>query len=107
MTESPRSVAELDFKPLQDVFPSPRDWRDHLIYQLLIDRFDDTGDHPPYHPNECKRGRDEKNACTFQGGRIKGITRRLDYINGLGCTAVWVSPPFKNRQDDCSACHGY
>ena len=107
MTQPPRSVAELDFKPQHDVFPSPRDWRDHVIYQLLIDRFDDMGDHPPYHPNECKRGRDEKNAGTFQGGRIKGITRRLDYIKGLGCTAVWVSPPFKNRQDDANACHGY
>ena len=48
MTQSPRSVAELDFKPLQDVFPSPRDWRDHVIYQLLIDRFDDPS--TPYTP---------------------------------------------------------
>jgi len=107
MGDRPTSVSQLDFTPQHDVFPSPRDWRDHFIYQLLIDRFDDNGDHPPYHPNEAKRGRDEKNACLFQGGKIKGITRRLDYIKGAGCTAVWISPPFKNRQDDCNACHGY
>ena len=29
---------------------------------------------------------------TFFGGSIKGITRNLDYIAGLGCTAIWLSP---------------
>src|SRR4051812_1188646 len=108
MPDRPTSVNELDFTPRQDVFRSPRDWRDHPIYQLMIDRFDDGGDHPPYHPNEAKRGgRDAESAHHFQGGQIKGITRRLDYIKGLGCTAVWISPPFKNRQDDPGSFHGY
>ncbi|CAN5626201.1 alpha-amylase family glycosyl hydrolase [soil metagenome] len=107
MAERPISAKELDFSPRQNAFPSPRDWRDQVIYQLLIDRFDDGGDHPPYHPGEAKRGRDPKDSCSFQGGKIKGITRRLDYIRGLGASAVWISPPFKNRQEDAGACHGY
>ncbi len=107
MDDRPTSVAQIDFTPRQDVFPSPRDWRDHFIYQLLIDRFDDAKEHPSYDPKTGKRGRDPSVACQFQGGKIKGITRRLDYIKGLGCTAVWISPPFKNRQEDCNSCHGY
>src|SRR5215208_5221951 len=107
MAERPICAKELDFTPRQDVFSSPRDWRDQVIYQLLIDRFDDAGDHPSYHPKEARRGRDPSDSCKFQGGQIKGITRRLDYIRGLGATAVWVSPPFKNRQEDEGACHGY
>ena len=78
-----------------------------FIYQLLIDRFDDTKDHPPYNPATAKRGRDKKDACMFQGGKIKGITRRLDYIQGLGCNAIWISPPFKNRIEYNDSCHGY
>lgn len=65
------------------------------------------GDHPPYHPAEAKKGRDEERAACFQGGKLKGITRRLDYIKGLGCTTVWVGPPFKQRKDDDCSGHGY
>ena len=101
------SVEQLDFKPHGPVTPSPREWRDIFIYQLLIDRFDDNKDHPAYDPNTSKRGRDSKCACNFQGGKIKGITRRLDYIQSLGCNAIWVSPPFKNRQEQNDSCHGY
>ena len=33
----------------------------------------------------------------FYGGKIKGITRNLAYIAGLGCTAIWLSPVFENN----------
>ncbi len=42
------SVSQLDFTPQNQVFPSPGDWRDIFIYQLLIDRFDDGEEHPAY-----------------------------------------------------------
>ena len=107
MSQRLTSAADLDFSPQNGVFPSPRDWRDVFIYQLLIDRFDDNQDHPLYDPNNARRGRDTKEACMFQGGKIKGITRRLDYIKNLGCNAIWVSPPFKNRLEYNDSCHGY
>jgi glycosidase len=106
-TERLTSVDQLDFTPRGDAFKSPRDWRDQFIYQLLIDRFDDAQDHPPYDPGTAPRGRDASTAGCFQGGKIKGVTRRLDYIKGLGCTTIWLSPPFKNRQDCNYSCHGY
>jgi glycosidase len=101
------SVAQLDFEPHGPVRESPRDWRDQVIYQLLIDRFDDNKDAPAYDPKTAPRGHDPRQGGVFQGGTLAGITRRLDYIQELGATAVWISPPFKQRQDDPGSYHGY
>ena len=89
------------------MFPSPADWRDQVIYELMIDRFDDGKDHPAYNPKTAGRGRDPEEGVRFQGGTIKGITRRLDYLHGLGVTALWITPPLKNRQNDPGSYHGY
>src|SRR5687767_2387780 len=107
MTSRVTSVKQLDFEPKQEVFPSPKDWRDQFIYQILIDRFDDNKDHPPYDAKTAKRGRDREEGTLFQGGKLAGIMRRLDYIKGLGATAIWISPPFKNRQEWNDTYHGY
>lgn len=102
------SVSELKFVPENMSFPSPADWRDLFIYFLLVDRFDDNESNtPPYDPTEPASGRDPAAGKVFQGGKLKGITRRLDYIKGLGANAVWLSPIFKNRQEFNHTYHGY
>ncbi len=107
-SDAPRSLADADFGPRGDVFPSPSDWRDQFICQLLLDRFDNNEPKPkPYNPENAPRGRDVQESWKFQGGNLKGIIRRLDYIRNLGCTAIWISPPFKQRQDDPGSYHGY
>ena len=107
MTTRPHSVTELDFQPAQALHPSPVDWRDQVIYFLLVDRFDDNQEHPPYTIHSVGNGRDPAEGRRFQGGNIKGITRRLDYLQELGCTTVWLSPIFKNRLDKDDSYHGY
>lgn len=102
-----KSVKELDFKPQGDVLPSPSDWRDVFIYFLLVDRFDNNRENlPTYHP-AVPKGRDSEQGQMFQGGNLRGITRRLDYIRGLGANAIWLSPIFKNRQERNDTYHGY
>src|SRR4051794_35351131 len=101
------SLEQLDFTPQGSVRPSPEDWRDQVIYQLLVDPFYDGKKHPPYDPKKAKRGRDPEQGHRFQGGTLRGITRRLDYLQGLGCTTIWISPPLKNRLDDEASYHGY
>jgi len=103
-----KSVKELDFTPRGAVFPSPRDWRDAFIYFLLVDRFDNNReDIPAYDPHGAPKGRDPEQGKVFQGGNLKGIMRRLDYIQGLGANAIWLSPVFKNRQEKNDSYHGY
>lgn len=105
---TPASVAMLDFEPNVPLHPSPRDWRDQVIYFLLVDRFDDhRRDPPPYVAGTPPPARDPAAGRRFQGGTLRGILRRLDYIQGLGCNTVWLSPIFKNRLDLDDTYHGY
>lgn len=101
------SVAALDFRPAAPLHPSPEDWRDQFFYFLLVDRFDDGATQgKPYRPDQPAAAADPARRGVRQGGRLKGVTRRLDYISGLGCTAIWLSPIFKNRPVEDSY-HGY
>lgn len=87
--------------------PSP-DWRDQVIYFALTDRFDD-GD-----SSNNNQGVGEFNPASnagYSGGDLKGLARRLDYIQGLGATALWITPPVANQWWDASiqysGYHGY
>lgn len=73
--------------------PSP-DWRDQIIYFAMIDRFDD-GD--PANNDQGSGEYDPADHRRYSGGDLPGITRRLGYIQGLGATAVWITPPVANQ----------
>ncbi len=51
--------------------------------------------------------------ASIHGGDLKGLIARLDYIQGLGATAVWVAPIFRNKPvqgkpgDESAGYHGY
>ncbi len=104
-----RSIADIaSVNPRESYTPSPRDWRDKLMYLLMVDRFDnDDPNVPPFDPDSAPRGRDIAQGTLFQGGRIGGISRRLDYLQNLGVQALWITPVFKNRQQDPHSYHGY
>ena len=79
--------------------PSATDWRDQVFYFLMVDRFQD-GDAT----NNSLNGTYNPSSGTgIHGGDIKGITQKLDYIKGMGITALWISPVPKNDGDY----HGY
>ena len=82
--------------------PSP-DWRDQVLYFVLTDRFDD-GD--PANNDQHKGEYDPTDTARYNGGDLRGIGRRLEYIRGLGATGVWISPPILNRWWDPAAHHG-
>lgn len=91
--------------PLQ--VPSP-DWRDQVIYFVLTDRFAD-GD-----PANNDQGVGEYNPAKsshYSGGDLKGIQQQLDYIQGLGATALWLTPPVANQwwseKAQYAGYHGY
>ena len=82
--------------------PSP-DWRDQVIYFVMTDRFDD-GD-----ASNNDQGAGEyapADGARYNGGDLRGLSRRLDYIQGLGASTVWITPPVANRWWDPGARHG-
>jgi glycosidase len=100
----PVSLKEIDLAPIpgKQYFNFDREWREEFIYFLMVDRFhDDTNRNPALSPG---RSQGTKTPDDFYGGKIKGITQNLDYIAGLGCTAIWLSPVFGNND---GAYHGY
>jgi glycosidase len=105
--ENPSSIIEIDFKPSETLHPSPLDWRDQVIYFLLVDRFDDGKFSPPYNGKKNTKKRDAKLGNGIMGGTLKGIKKRLPYLKKLGITTLWLSPVFKNRIDEGGALHGY
>jgi len=74
---------------------SPAAWKSRTIYQLLTDRFAKTND-GNYAP--CT---DLSDYC---GGTFQGIANHLDYIQGMGFDAIWISPIVTNTP---GGYHGY
>ena len=82
------------------------DWRDEVIYQIVVDRFD-NGDPS----NDSLDGVDPVpgDLSRHQGGDWAGIRGRLDYLERLGVTTLWLSPPYRNVSagDREDGYHGY
>lgn len=74
--------------------------QDEVIYFLLPDRFengDPSNDRGGLAGDRLKTGYDPTAKGFYHGGDLKGVMQRLDYIQGLGATAVWLAPVFKNK----------
>ena len=70
------------------------------FYFVMADRFangDASNDRGGLTGSRLETGFDPTDAGFFHGGDLKGISQRLDYIKGLGTTAIWLTPSFKNR----------
>jgi glycosidase len=92
--------------PVPPIATHVGDWRDHVIYQIVVDRFDngdpsnDAADGLEPVPDDLSR---------VQGGDWQGILDRLDYLDRLGVTVLWISPPYRNvpRTEREDGYHGY
>lgn len=86
---------------------SPK-WEEQVIYFIFTDRFangdltNDDLDGGEYGPTDKDR---------YSGGDLQGIIDRLDYIQGLGATAIWITPPVANMwwdpEQKSAGFHGY
>jgi glycosidase len=99
------SLKDIDLTPAagKKYFSLEREWREEFIYFLMVDRFQDDMVRAPTLGAARSSGVHTPDGA-FYGGKIKGITNNLDYIAGLGCTAIWLSPVFGNND---GAYHGY
>jgi alpha-amylase len=93
---------------------------DQNFYFVMADRFEngdpspknDNGDLPPG-TDEGESGFDPTGKGWYHGGDLQGLRDKLRYIKGLGTTAIWLTPSFKNKavQDNngfpSAGYHGY
>ncbi|KAF4993144.1 hypothetical protein F66182_16492, partial [Fusarium sp. NRRL 66182] len=78
---------------------SADDWAKRSIYQVITDRYARSVDSP-----------DDCNITQYCGGTWSGLVDKLDYIQGMGFTAVQISPIQENLPEDTiygEAFHGY
>jgi glycosidase len=116
-TPRPQSIRGVILPRREPYHPSPADWRDEVIYFLLVDRFSDGNEstRPLLDPSKRERHRpagfrwdqwSSSGSGRYQGGTLKGLQAKLDYISSLGATTLWVSPVFKQRTH-WDSYHGY
>jgi alpha-amylase len=88
---------------------------DENFYFVMADRFanGDAGNDRGGLPDDpLVSGFDPTRKGFYNGGDLAGLRQRLDYIQGLGTTSIWLTPSFQNKavqlEDGPSAgYHGY
>ncbi|MEB3316568.1 MAG: alpha-amylase family glycosyl hydrolase [Cyanobacteriota bacterium] len=73
--------------------PVPAWIREAVIYQVFVDRFAPD-------PGQAFRSADDLAECL--GGTLRGLISRLDYLQALGVTCLWLTPIFPSPSH-----HGY
>jgi glycosidase len=90
--------------------------QDEVIYFVLPDRFangDPRNDRGGLAGDRLKTGYDPADKGFYHGGDLEGLTARLDYIQGLGATTIWLGPIFRNKPvqgptgHESAGYHGY
>jgi len=105
VTAQPANMSYLDRAP-----------QDEIIYFVLPDRFqnaDPSNDTGGISGSRSEHGFDPTHKGFYHGGDIKGLTEKLGYIAGLGATAIWLGPIYKNKAvqgrpgEESAGYHGY
>ncbi|MFT6086116.1 MAG: glycosidase [Glaciecola sp.] len=74
--------------------------KDDIFYFVILDRFHNGN---PQNDNRDPSlpistiGFDKASKWAFHGGDIQGIEAKLEYIQNLGITAIWIAPLLRNN----------
>lgn len=86
------------------------------FYFVMTDRFangDESNDTGGLTGDRLATGFDPTDKGFYEGGDLAGLREQLDYVEGLGTTAIWLTPSFQNRPvqgtgaDASAGYHGY
>eukprot|EP01126_Amoeba_proteus_P041187 TRINITY_DN4420_c0_g1_i2.p1 TRINITY_DN4420_c0_g1~~TRINITY_DN4420_c0_g1_i2.p1 ORF type:complete len:540 (-),score=84.48 TRINITY_DN4420_c0_g1_i2:799-2418(-) len=107
-TNSNLKAAEFSFT--QPRYPSPSYWSEEIVYSIVVDRFR-NGDPANDHVNLPQIQKQNGNTSDLygiesyrHGGDLQGIIDRLDYLENLGITSLWITPILYNWAGEF---HGY
>ncbi|MGL5641958.1 MAG: alpha-amylase family glycosyl hydrolase, partial [Paraclostridium sp.] len=90
---------------------TPKWFKEGVLYHIFVDRFNKTGkinntkknsfiyanweDTPMY----IKNSENEVVRWDFQGGNLKGIISKLNYLKNLGVSIIYLSPIFESQSN--------
>ncbi|MFM9950118.1 MAG: cyclomaltodextrinase N-terminal domain-containing protein, partial [Saprospiraceae bacterium] len=77
-----------------------------VIYLITPDRFANGDPGNDIVPSLLEKKIDRNQGFARHGGDIQGIIDQLDYLSGMGFTAIWPSPLLENDMPNWSY-HGY
>jgi glycosidase len=84
------------------------DWPEQIIFFLMTDRYA-NGDPSNDCIDDVACNKDSN--AEYSGGDFQGIIQELEYIKGMGATAIWLTPPVANQWWDplvnFGGYHGY
>ncbi|WP_255769295.1 alpha-amylase family glycosyl hydrolase [Pseudarthrobacter sulfonivorans] len=87
---------------------------DENFYFVMADRFSNgntANDDGGLGPDPMVSGFDPTKKGFYNGGDLAGLRDKIDYIQGLGTTSIWLTPSFKNKavqpEDKSAGYHGY
>jgi len=107
----PSTASQTAPTPFEFLFRRDIEFRQETIYFLVVDRFHDgdPGNTPGPNPELFDPARKEWGR--YWGGDLQGIIDKLDYLQGLGVTALWLTPLFEQVErfvgGNAAAIHGY
>lgn len=114
----PESIRGTQMPRRAAYYPSPlNSWQDETLYFLLPDRFSDgqEASRPLLDRANLPAARgggwnwkawSDSGRGRWQGGTIRGIRSKLQYLKDLHVTAIWVGPVFRQRKE-LNTFHGY
>ena len=99
------------------IFLTEREFREEVIYFLIVDRFYDATSEDEERLGTWDRGstlglydKTWTQWGKYWGGNLMGIIEKIPYLQALGVTAIWLSPLFEQVDDmqfDRAPMHGY
>ncbi|MFG2217830.1 carbohydrate binding domain-containing protein [Streptomyces sp. NPDC048685] len=88
--------------------PLGTDPRKDPIYFVLTARFEDGDSSNNRGGSQHVKSGNAANDDPMFRGDFKGLVNKLDYVKGLGFSAIWITPVVLNRSDyDYHGYHGY
>ena len=96
--------------------PVTNPFQDEIMYFVMPDRFangDATNDTGNLAGDRLINGFDPTDKGFYHGGDLAGLLDKMDYLEDLGVTSIWMTPMFKNNpvqgtgENVSAAYHGY
>ncbi|MEN9223767.1 MAG: alpha-amylase family glycosyl hydrolase [Thermostichus sp. BF3_bins_97] len=105
IVEASESSADLEFLYTRDI-----EFRQETLYFLVVDRFFDGDPDNSEGPNPELYDPDRQDWGKYWGGDLQGVIDKLDYLQQMGITAIWLTPLFEQVERlfiESAAMHGY